>query len=226
MTIANVTKTPDNLTGANPSFTHTPVGGDPRGVLVLITQPFAGRIPSAVTYGGVSMAEVAGSPNEKSTGEAGVVTGWFLGTSIPTGIQTVAITAGSRDRVVSCYTVTADGDMEVQDSDGSISSDSLANPSITLSLGGDDAFCAIGFMSGASAVSGISPTTNWTDDIEDDFGGGVIAIYSYDIISNADVAAGWTQSADDAVAIAVAIKEIGGVGPTGIQIFRRRIEGY
>ena len=203
MTIANVTKTHADYDVENPSFTHTPVGGDPRGVLVVLAQDIDDRVPSAVTYGGISMAEVTGSPNRKSTGEAGLVSAWFLGTGIPTGAQTVTITAAIRERLIACYSVTANGDMVVEDTDVTINSDSVANPTATLSLGGRVCFCAQAVYSGTT----VTAVTGWTADQTIWQGAGHHSVQSFDTIGSTDVTAGWTQGADDAVGIGVAIRE-------------------
>lgn len=227
MTIANVTKTNNNTSDANPSWTHTPVGGDPRGILIATDQPYGGSLFTSGTYGGEAMTEVPLSPNSHTSGEQGSVSGWFLGTGIPTGAQTVQFNGGeSRSRVMTSYSVTADADMEVQDTDDSINSDSVANPTGTLSLGGNECFVVMSFGSGHSAVGSVSPLTNWTSDNEFDFSSNVGGVYSYDIISTADVTIGWTQTADDAWAIGIAIKEIAAPAGGDLLLTNRSIANY
>lgn len=197
-------------------WTHTPVG-TPRGILVLcagltgVSDGLAG-----VDYGGTAMAEISGSPNILTTGETGNTHGFFLGASIPTGPQTV--TADYTDATNStcvAYSVTATDDTEIVDSDGTINSTSSANPSVTLSLGGRTSFAAIAFMSGQNQPTSITPLTNWTEDDENDNGSETTGFYSYDTVSTTDVTAGWTQAAEDAVAIAAAVTQVvGGGGPT------------
>lgn len=191
----------------NLSWTHTPVG-TPRGVKVHIRHDNNVDEVSGVTYGGVAMTEVAGSPNILATSEQGVVYGYFLGAGLPTGPQTVVVTVtGSTAKDAMAITVTAGGDTELQDVDATINSGSLENPSVTLSLGGKTCFCSIGFLSGIPDPANVTPFTNWTSRSEVDYGAFTSAVYTYDIIGTTDVTAGWTQVADDAVAIAMAIME-------------------
>jgi hypothetical protein len=97
-----------NVTTNPKTFTHTPTG-TPRAAIVLIVQGgniSADRI-SGVTYGGVSMTEVALSPVIKTTGEQAVVDVFFLGSGIPTGAQTVSITVSATTATcrVMCWTL-------------------------------------------------------------------------------------------------------------------------
>lgn len=207
MAVAFDAYTANNGTG-NLSFTHTPVG-TPKGIILLCDGDDTTDEFSSATYGGVAMTEVSGSPNVLTTGEGGNVSCFFLGSGIPTGAQTVAVTViGTGTKQVGVFSVTASADTEVVDSDGTINSTSQADPSVTLSLSGRSSFCAIGFFSGQGAVTGTTPFTSWTSRTEFDFGSDVCGIYSYDTIGTADVSAGWTQTADDACAIAIAISEV------------------
>lgn len=195
---------------ANLTWTHTPVG-TPRGVLVWIIQ--TGFTPSGTnavscSYGATDM----GSPVAeivKTTGEVCAVTFYFLGSSIPTGAQTVTFDpVASAIKLGGSVTLTADADTEIVDSDATINSDSSANPSITLSLAARACFAAIGFFSGQGDPAGVTPLSSWTSRLEHDFTPAVGGVYTYDNVGTSDVTAGWTQTADDAVAIAAAVSEI------------------
>jgi hypothetical protein len=194
---------------ANLAWTHTPVG-TPAAALVWIVM--TGYTPSGTNatscnYGGVDMGAPAGEVI-KTTGEVGSVVFYLLGTGVPTGAQTVTF-----DKVASattfggCITLTGAADVELVDSDTTINSDSSANPSITLSLSGRTSFAAIGFFSGQGADTGITPLSGWTSRAEHDFTPSTAGIYSYDTVGTSDVTAGWTQTADDAFAVAVAVSE-------------------
>lgn len=214
MTIAyDAVSNPTPGTGAL-SWTHTPVG-TPAGIIVLISQNTGNDLVTGVTYGGVAMAEVTGSPNAKATAEDGIVYGYFLGSSIPTGAQTVAVTVtgGAITKVALCISLTALSDTQVQDTDVSINSDSATNPSATLALGGNACFCAEVVFSGQGAITGISPFANWTDRQEHDFTNQCTGFYTYDIIASVDVTMGWTQTAEDALAIGIAVTESAIVPP-------------
>jgi hypothetical protein len=195
--------------GANLSWTHTPVG-TPAGILVWIVM--TGYTPSGTnavscTYGGVDM----GSPVAeaiKATGEVGSVVFYFLNTGIPTGAQTVTFDpVASAVKFGGAISLTGAADLEVVDSDATINTDSGTNPSVTLSLGSRTSFAAIGFFSGIGVDTGITPLTSWTSRAEHDFGASTAGVYTYDTIGTSDVTAGWTQAADDAIAVAVAVSE-------------------
>lgn len=202
------------------SWTHTPVG-TPRGVWVYCGQVSQTDEITSITYGGVSMTESAGSPNLLTSGELGASYSYFLGTSIPSGAQTVAMT-GTTGAVKQCFAVsiTASADTEIVDVDGTINSASVTNPSVTLSLSGRTSFAAIGFYSGGDAVTNITELAGWTNRFEGDAGNEVFGLYSYDTIGSADVAAGWTQTTEDAAAVAIAISEVAGgaTQPQGMMI--------
>ncbi len=96
------------------SWTHTPVG-TPKGVVVFVRCNASPDPVTAVTYGGVAMAKPAGTFAEDTAGEPGTIQAWFLGSGIPTGAQTVAVTR--TNNAINVYamaiTVTALTDTEV-----------------------------------------------------------------------------------------------------------------
>mgnify|MGYP001617372394 FL=1 len=165
-----------------------------------------------VTYGSLALTEVAGSPNIHATGEPSVVYTFtsLSGDTIPTGAQTVAVdvdATGSLKIGVS-FTLTAAAAVEIVDVDATIDSDSQDNPSVTLSLSGRTSFCCIAFHSGQNILSAITPLTGWTARTEYDFGTKTAGFYTYNTIAGTDVTAGWTQAAEDACAIALAMSEV------------------
>jgi len=166
-----------------------------------------------VTYGGVTMTEVSGSPQlDAGTTENCAIYCYFLGASIPTGAQTVLVTVTTAvARAALAISLTAGADTEVVSTDASINTDASATPTIsaTLALSGRTCFVSEGFFSGVSAITNETPFTNWTSQQEFDFGSQVCGFYTYDIISTADVTIGWTTNAsDDANCIAIAVSEI------------------
>lgn len=196
--------------GGTTSFTHTPVG-TPGCVVVLVAG--ADAAITSGTYGGNAMTEAAASPADTGTGEiptAGIdgTSAWILGSSVPTGAQTVAFTGtGLTSVIAAAYTLTSDEDCEELDS-GVVESATQANPEVTLTFGGREGFAAIGFTSGQDAVANITPRTDWTGDQEVDPGTLTLGNYSYDTIGTADVTAGFDQGADDVQMVAVAVAEI------------------
>ena len=189
----------------NLSWTHTPVG-TPRGVKVDIVENGGTNGVASVTYGGVAMELAA--INAKTSGEAGTVITYFLGKNIPTGAQTVSVTVNDAvSKRAVATTVTAATDTCWISADISIGSDSIVNPSSTLNLLGKTCFVSLAGHSGQGAVTGTTPTTGWTSRLEHDFGAQVACWYTYNTIASTNVACGWTQTADDAVMVAVAITE-------------------
>lgn len=187
------------------SWTHTPVG-TPRGVKVDIVENGGTNGVSSVTYGGVAMELAA--VNAKTSGEAGTVVTYFLGRGIPTGAQTVSVSVSDAvSKRAVATTVTAAADTCWISADISIGSDSIVNPSSTLNLLGKTCFVSLAGHSGQGAVTGTTPTTGWTSRLEHDFGAQVACWYTYNTVSTANVACGWTQTADDAVMVALAITE-------------------
>ncbi len=187
------------------SWTHTPVG-TPRAVRVDIVENGGTNGVSSVTYGGVALELVAA--NAKTSGEAGTVVTYFLGKNIPAGAQTVSVTVSDAvAKRAGAITLTAAGNTCWTAADVSVGSDSLANPTSTLNLLGKTSFVSIALHSGMNAVTGITPSTGWTSRLEHDFGNQTAAWYTYNTISTANVACGWTQTADDAVMVALAITE-------------------
>lgn len=198
--------------GAAVSWTHAPTG-TPRGILVLCEDQ--GQNITGCTYGGVAMTAVPGSPAGKATGEAMNVAAFFLGASIPTGAQTVAI-SGTLTEVFRgvAISLTADDDTEIVDTDTSINSDSLASPRATLSLSGRTSFAAMVFASGVNSLTSAPILTGWSGLDGFDSGSQIAAAAKYDTIDSTDVTIGWDQVAEDAVAIGVAIAQVEAAGGT------------
>lgn len=198
------------------SASHTP-SGTPRFVQVYIAQDGGTDDVSGVTYGGVAMTENTGSPNLVAGGETGGAYSYFLGASIPTGTQTVTVTmlGGGLPKIAYCISGTAAADCETVDSDASINSTSVADPSCVLSLGGRSCFCSLVFWSGHDSTGSVTPLTGWTAQNELDIGVETAGIYTYDTVGTTDVTAGWTQTANDAAAMCLAISEVsaGGARP-------------
>jgi hypothetical protein len=175
------------------SWTHTPVG-TPKGVLVLIYGNKYEDDIASVSYGGVAMEEVGLSPqlHNGASSDVFAVHAFFLGSNIPTGAQTVAVThgTGTSSHRAGCITLTADGDTAVED-DGAVNSNSVANPSVTLTID-EQSFCALVFGSGQGAISGATPLADWSSRTESDMGVCIGGIYTKNDIVSTDTAAGFT----------------------------------
>lgn len=202
-----------NGTG-NFSWTHTPVG-TPKGAIVYVLCNGSGADEiTSVTYGGTAMTQITSSPVLNTTGELGSAHGFFLGSSVPTGAQTVSVTTSgtATTKIGGSVTVTASNDTSVV-TQGTVSSNSQANPSTTLSLGGVSCFCMFGAWSGIGNLSQ-TPFANWTERTAFDFGNQNGFIHTYNTIGTADVSAGYTAGADDVALHAVAIRESAGGSTT------------
>lgn len=96
------------------SWTHTP-SGTPAGILVFTFTNFSIDIISAVDYGGVAMTAVTGGYAIDTATEPGNCKAWYLGSSIPTGAQTITVTRTNNTTVAyaACHAVTASTNTEV-----------------------------------------------------------------------------------------------------------------
>jgi hypothetical protein len=199
--------------GASLSFTHTPVG-TPRGVLILhAQQPGTTTEVTAVTYGGATVSPVALSPQQVLAGnEDGVVYGFFLGSSIPTGAQTVAVTTNGTGSPNRCgvITVTAAADTTVEDT--SVLDQVVANPSVTLdTAGGLECFVAALLFSGQNTTVAVGG--DYTSLALHDFTSQVASwMRRTNNSTGGSVTVNWTASSEDAGIMAVAIKEVGAAG--------------
>lgn len=209
----------------NMSWTHTPASA-PRGAIVLCMQSGAATDQiSTVTYGGVAMSEVAGSPHTKGTGETTVVYGFFLGSGIPTNAQTIVVTVtGAATKKCSATTVTAATDTSVDATDTDINSDSLANPSGSIATStGVTTYIYAALSSGHDADESVLPTGGYTSTLSS--GGGSMTWEWMRRTTNPTggaVTYGWTQTAEDAVGLAIAVRE----APVSTQINNLMMQGY
>lgn len=196
------------------SFDVTPVG-TPRAVLILIVQDIAVDKVVGITYGGVAMTEVSESPVLGTTGEAGGLFGYFLGSGIPTGTQSVAIDAvdGSGTKRAYVFHLTAAADTEVEDT--KTLDQIVANPSVTLVTGsGVETWIGAALHSGQDAVADITKGSDYTSVQELDFGTHVTDIVRRtSIATGGNVTVDWTAASEDAQILAVAVREVVAVIP-------------
>ncbi len=206
------------------SFTHTPVG-TPTGVLVAVVDGNeSADLVTGVTYGGVPMVEVTGSPFAGTQGGTTMIHLYWLATGIPTGAQTVAVTTSQTDDDWQAYCLTYTGDnLEIHGTSQRDYSPAGNGEEIsaTLSLGGN--LCAVAMFAAShnAALGTVLPLSGWTDRNTTDVGFDHTACHTYDLVGTADVAAGYKNSAGSnqpGHAVGVAIKSGagggGGVTPT------------
>lgn len=194
-------------------------GVTPAGVIVLIVQNTAGDGVVGVTYGSLTLTEVAGSPYAPGASEPGVIHGFFGGSAIPTGTQTVAVDvndATAKTAVV--IALTAATDTEVVDT-SVLTNNSLANPSLTLSGAARDCFYAAALHSGLTDVSLATVGTGCTV-TEDgaastrDFGAqGCRFSRRTTVPETGDQAIAWTASAEDVTFFGLCVSEVSGAAP-------------
>jgi hypothetical protein len=196
---------------------HTPVG-DPKGVVAFInTTGTAGDQVTSCTYGGAAMTEVASSPQDKATGETGIVHAFFIGSSIPTGMRDVScVLTNTTQKRVAVYSWTASADMEVLDSDFVNSDTAGDDPQRTLSVSGRSSVAMLTFITGENDGPDVGVLNgSWTEDVEGDVGLVVFANHSYRTPTTSDIVAGWAIAGtvdDDGIAVMLAIAEVAGGG--------------
>lgn len=193
------------------SWTHTGTA-NAKGIVVFVSSTGQADDVTSVTAASNSMGEVTGSPLASVTagGDAHNLSAWFLSGDFSSN-ATIQVNGGSNNKRGFSVSVTASASAtQVNATNVDISSDSLINPSDTLALGGVPSFVVMGLVSGASSIGTITPLSGWTSDREEDQGSFCSAMYTYDTVGSSDVTIGWTQNADDATAIAIAISEVSG----------------
>lgn len=205
-------------------WTHTP-SGTPRGVFVgIVRNTGSGQDEvSGVTYGGVSMTRVPNSTADDkaddSAGETGSSYMYFLGSSIPTGDQTVSInyTNATSTRWAACVTVTAGGDTQLAGDEYTPIEADTANPSITVTGISGASYAAAVLFSGQNAPGSVTAGTGFTKRQDHDFGNQTAHMES----STSEQASGdqviaFTAASDDAAMCVAVIEEVSGTqGLTG-----------
>lgn len=198
------------------SDTFTPVG-TPKGIFVGIGENLcAGDVISGVTYGGVAMSRVCFLRVEPANNIDGGIYGYFLGASIPTGSQTVAVTVGSGTtaKAVHVISVTAGADTELAGTTGfaTSSADSGWGTSFTMTVtgitGASFGFSAIWSQQNTPASVTVGSGETLAQSV--DFGTECSrSEYTTTELASGDQVLGWGDAGQDAyTACAVAIQEI------------------
>jgi hypothetical protein len=197
-------------TGNPVAGSHAGASSGVKSALVLIQGLSSTDEVTSITYGGVAMGEVNGSPVLHLTGELGSAHGFFLGSSVPQGTQTVSVTrTGTSSLKVHVFTATGSADTVVSDTD-TLNSDSLANPALSLvTPSGVSTFVAATLFSGQDDPLNVTPDAAYTQVNEFDYGTKVgNTVRRTAIATGGLVTCQWTAAAEDAVAIGVAIQEV------------------
>ena len=122
---------------------------------------------ATVTYGGVAMSAVSGSPLQGSSGdEPQTIYVYFLGSSIPTGVQNFIVdTTSTSAKSAVGVTLTAAADTEI---DSTVTQDIVeANPSVDLATtASTNTWVAGALASGQDALAGVTPDAAYTQMFE------------------------------------------------------------
>jgi hypothetical protein len=197
-------------------FQHVPVG-TPRGVAVYIVQSgsSADQI-SGITYGGVAMTRVADA--QDTVTENAFTYAYFLGASIPTGAQTVSISADgtSSPKKPWCVSVTAAADTEI--AAFNIAEENQADPQVALDSGADTAQRYVALFSGLPNTTDLADFAVQTRLDDNDFGAGVAVISRETTPASGSVTLGYTAATDDVALVGIAIDEGGAAPATQVHV--------
>jgi hypothetical protein len=191
------------------SWTHTPVG-TPKGVFVFVQVNASTSTThvSGVTYGGVAMTQQQVAVD--SVGETGTCFGFFLGSSIPTGAQTVAVTVadGSKSEFADAITVTAAADTRLAGTGSGKVEGDIADPSVTITGISGASYGAAGLFSGQNTVPAITAGTGQTMRNQQDFGTTTTSVESSTSEqASGDLTMAFTVAIEDVAMVAIAIEE-------------------
>jgi hypothetical protein len=187
------------------SFTHSP-GAALQGVLVLIAQNVSSAdLITSVTYGGVAMTRITNGFAHDTATEPGAVYAYLLGSSVPTGDQTVTITvaSGTDAKRAWVFGVLASGDVVLIAS--GIAEENQANPSVTLAtVAGYSGMVFSVLFSGLPNATDVTAGSGYAKISPRDFGAQV-AMTEAGNKEGANVVAGWTSATDDVAMISLAL---------------------
>jgi hypothetical protein len=198
-----------STTGASATYNWSHAGGTPAGALLLVFNNANAFPYGAVTYGGVAMTAVPGSDAADTANEQGTVRAYFLGSSVPTGTQTVEVTeSGSMTASYAvCYTVTAGADTEVTGVVLEQENQALTEENVDDGSPGTNSLRFCGVMSGLANLA--TPGANSTGD-----GGSRISFGSRSDSACRETTAGqgsrpvgFDAASDDVAAVYLAVRE-------------------
>lgn len=192
---------------SNPmTWTHTP-SGTPRGAVVgFMHGASTTDHVQSVTWGGVNMTRIVRAVDTAT--EPGAAELWFLGTGIPTGLQTISasLASATTDDILSAsFVINAASDTQVIDY-GSIQEDA-ANPTVTLRKFGRSGGC-IAAMYGGGAAPGGTLATGCTLERTADLGNFMAQTCRETTPNTSDFTIGWsTLTSDDLAFVAICVAE-------------------
>jgi hypothetical protein len=196
------------------SWTHTPVG-TPKGVTVIVAIEGASDQIASVTYGGVAMTRKRTA--HRTTAEAGGVFGYFLGSGIPTGPQTVQVTTspgtGTNDWAAHCVTWTAATPTTTGDVGNAATSAATTNPSLSIAGITPTAGIHYGLWTGL-ATPPTSAQSGSTHRFANDFGADGFSSNTK-VTGLTSTTMGYTASSDVYAHLAIVVQEGAAATPSG-----------
>jgi hypothetical protein len=190
------------------SWTHTPAG-TPRGVVVFVCVHGAGGIISSITYGGAAVTAVSGGEAADTAGEGGACTAYFLGSSVPTGAQSIVVNRTNNATIVyaAAVTVTAAGDTDVAGVTLIQEDGTLAEVVVDDGSPGADSMRYGGIMSGLASPPAAGANSTVLQDI--DLGARGSSLVRENTAGQGSRSVGWSSGTiDDRAAVLLAVVEI------------------
>jgi hypothetical protein len=226
------TGTTGSASEASFGWTHTPAG-TPKGVLVFTFVNANADDATSVTYGGVSLTAVSGGRAVDTAGEPGDCKAWFLGSSVPTGAQTVTVNRNNNANVMYAVaiTVTSSQNSEVHTAgivllqeDGSVASQSVTDDSsgtgnsmrfAGINCGADDFGTVLPSSPAFGTLYPDSGNSTWLQGI--DFGTRVCGVVRETTAGTGARSVGFFGPSDDRAAVHLAVKDVAGGAATAIK---------
>jgi hypothetical protein len=191
------------------SWSHAP-GGTARGVLVFVYSNIdATEMATDVTYGGVALAKITEQVN--GSAEPGTISLWYLGSSIPTGTQTVVVTRVTNAVVMyaTAATVSALADTEVYTNGvlGEQSIGTLVEQNVTDGSPGTNSVRFAGVLSGLASPPPAGANSTLLQSI--DYGQRGNSFVRETAAGQGSRPVGFSGASDDKCALYAAVREAG-----------------
>lgn len=200
------------------SWVHTPSGTLSGITVVTCDATSATHAGTAVDYGGVALTAVSGGQASDTAGEPGSVKAWHLGSSIPTGAQTITVTRTNNANVMyavaagqtaSSDTATHDAGVVLLQEDGT-----YAEQSVTDGSPGSNSWRYAAAFSGTDNIAVIVAGANSTLVQNIDFGNLGCAFVRENSAGQGGRSIGfnYVTTSDDRAVVHVAVKEVATAG--------------
>ena len=206
------TGTTGSASEASFTWTHTATGS-PQGVLVFTCGlSSATNDVTSVTYGGVNVPAVTGGAASDAVTEPGNMKAWFLGSSIPTGNQSVVVNRNNNANILYAVSisVTALSDTAVYEAGIVLQNGDVqaAEQSVDDGSPGTNSVRYAGTFSGWDAPASLTVGANTTGLRAIDIGSQLCQTARETTAGQGARSIGWTAaSSDDTAAVYLAIKE-------------------